>query len=187
MNKQRATGFTLIELMISMAIGLIIIAGIMGIFVSQSKIQNSESSRIEMIADLQLASQIIRSELHFAQDVYTNCPNKVFYQPVDSTSGFPPSSCSSAPAASNGLFKLESSSACTSGGAQSTTACICWDRPNLSNCEELIRNIKASTGLQSTSDIYGAVYQVDIYGQYMGVDHLPHDLATRITVWPRNQ
>jgi len=185
MNNNHA-GFTLVELMVSMSIGLIIIAGIMGIFVSQSKVQSSETSRIEMIADLQLASQIIRSELRLAQDVYTYCSGKVFYQPMDSTVGFPPSDCNTVNA-SNGLFKLESAANCTAGAATSTTGCICWDRPNLSDCDELIRNIKASTGLQASSDVYGKVYQIDIYGQFRGVDHLQHDLATRITVWPRNQ
>ncbi|MDQ6964212.1 MAG: prepilin-type N-terminal cleavage/methylation domain-containing protein [Mariprofundales bacterium] len=179
-------GFTLVELVISMAIGVIVIAGIMGIFVSQSRVQSSEASRIEMIADLQLAGQLIRSELHWAQDIYTECTGKVFYRPMESTAAFPPADCNTVDS-QNGLFKLETAANCTTGGASSTTGCICWDRPNFNNCDELIRNIKAGTGLQATSDSYGEVYQVDIYGQFTGADHLQHDLATRITVWPRNQ
>lgn len=180
------TGFTLVELLVAMTIGLVVLAGIIGMFVSQSKVNNSESSRLELISDLQLASQIVRSELHLAQDVYLGCSGKIYYRPMDSASAIS-TSCST-PQASNGLFKLESAANCTQGAATTTTTgCICWDRPDISGgCQELIRSINPSTGLSASKDSYGVV-QVDIYGQYMGVDHTYHDLATRITVWPRNQ
>ncbi|RMH50519.1 MAG: prepilin-type N-terminal cleavage/methylation domain-containing protein [Zetaproteobacteria bacterium] len=172
-----AAGFTLVELLASMVIGLVVIAGVVGLFVSQSKVNSEERSRLEMIADLQLAGQIIRSELRLAKDVYTHCSGKVFYQPMDSTSDFPPVDCNTLQA-DNGWFKL---------GCSSTSGCICWDRPNESDgCQELIRNIDPTIGLQAQSDGYGS-YQIDLYGSYTDRDRQSHLLTTRITVWPRNQ
>jgi len=172
-----AAGFTLVELLVSMSIGLVVIAGVVGLFVSQSKVQNEQRSQLEMISDLQLAGQIVRSELRLAKDVYTLCSGKVFYQPMDSYSDFPPTDCNTLQA-NNGWFKL---------GCNSTSGCICWDRPDESDgCQELIRNIDPTIGLQAQSDGYGS-YQIDLYGNYTGLDHQTHQITSRITVWPRNQ
>ncbi|MDX8413008.1 MAG: prepilin-type N-terminal cleavage/methylation domain-containing protein [Mariprofundales bacterium] len=176
----RQGGFTLVEMMTAMTIGLIIIAGVVGIFISQNKVQNSDRQRSELLADLQVVSQIIRSELHFAQGVCTaNNGTEILYQPLDSTVALP-ATCDTVNAA-NGEFKLKSAANCSS-----STPCLCWNRPNADDgCQELMRNIKATTGLQASVDSYG-VYQIDIYGQYLGVDHNTLDLATRLTIWPRN-
>jgi len=156
-----------------MAIGLIIIAGVIGIFISQNKIQNSDRQRSELLADLQVVSQIIRAELHFAQGVCTaNNGTEILYQPLDSAVALP-AACNAVDNA-NGAFKLPN-------GSNS----IQWKRPSKQNFQELMRNIKAATGLQASVDSYG-VYQIDIYGQYLGVDHNTLDLATRLTIWPRN-
>jgi len=180
-------GFTLIELMTAMTIGLVIIAGVVGTFVSQTKVQSAEKKKVELLADLQTATQMVRAELRMSQDVYVACSNMVFYQPLDSYSSFPPKSCSNSDLAwNNGLFEYRSKSNCTAGG---TTPCIFWNRPGLStsspiNAEELMRNIKAS-GLIANKDSYGVV-RVDIYAQYQGIDHNFHDIVSRSTIWPRN-
>ncbi len=170
------------EMMAAMTIGLVIIAGIVSLFVSISRVQTSDARRSELLADLQLASQIIRAELHFAQDICTASNGTVIiYQPLDSYSTLP-TNCDSV-ADNNGEFKLKSVANCGNG----STACICWDRPNANDgCQELIRNIKPDTGMSANIDSYGVV-QVDIYGQYAGVDRSTKELTTRVTIWPRNK
>ncbi|MFQ5518848.1 MAG: prepilin-type N-terminal cleavage/methylation domain-containing protein [Mariprofundus sp.] len=56
-------GFTLIEMMISMAIGLVILAGLTTIFVSFNASNSAAASRTERMSDLYLASHIIQTEL----------------------------------------------------------------------------------------------------------------------------
>jgi len=183
-------GFTLIELMISLGIGMVVIAGVVGMFVTQSRVQNSDVSRSEMLADMQVASQIIRHELHFAQDAcQTNSNATLRYQPLDSTVDLHSDAtgllCDINDVA-NGKFELRSAG--DNGCSTSSTSCICWDRPNDGNgCQELMRNIKATTGFYASKDSYGVV-QVDLYGQYKGVSSSTNnkDIVTRITVYPRN-
>ncbi|MDQ6951738.1 MAG: hypothetical protein Q9M26_08745 [Mariprofundales bacterium] len=165
-----------------MTIGLIIIAGVVAIFISQNKVQSGEAHRSELLADLQLSSGIIQSELRQAQDVYS-CGNAVVYQPLDSTVATT-ATCPVTVDAANGAFKLIAAGA--SGCSTSNTGCICWDRPNQgSGCQEMMRNIKASTGLNVTVDAYG-VYTVTITGQFNNAQHSLQDLAMGIHVWPRN-
>ncbi len=179
-------GFTLVELLVSLTIGMIVVGGVVATFVSQSKVQNAEKNKTELLGDLQLATQLMRSELRMAKDVYVDCSNMIFYQPLDSYSDFPPSSCSnSALKWNNGLFEYRSPSRCSG-----TTPCIYWNRPGTSssapiNAQELMRNIKSS-GLTATKDTYGVV-RIDIYAQFQGVDRTAHDIHSRMTIWPRNQ
>jgi len=55
------SGFTLIEMLISMAIGLVLIAGIAMIFVSSSKTSTALTGRTERMGDLFLASHLMQA------------------------------------------------------------------------------------------------------------------------------
>ncbi|MDQ6950933.1 MAG: prepilin-type N-terminal cleavage/methylation domain-containing protein [Mariprofundales bacterium] len=181
------SGFSLIEMMVSMTIGLVIIAGVIGIFISQSKLQSGEANRSELLSDLQLASAIIQTELRQAQDVYT-CGTEVLYRPLDSTSPIA-STCPITINSANGAFQLvagNSSGSASSCDPNGSTARLCWDRPEKGDgCQELMRNIKANGGLSVSVDSYG-VYTVRITGQFCDQSRALKDLSMDIHVWPRN-
>jgi len=56
-------GFTLIEMMVSMAMGLVIIAGLSMLFVSTGKTTSAITSRTELMGDLFLASHLMQSAI----------------------------------------------------------------------------------------------------------------------------
>jgi len=62
-EKVRQAGFTLIELMISMAIGLLLLLGMTMMFTSDAKVSKTLASRTESLGDLYLVSQILQSDL----------------------------------------------------------------------------------------------------------------------------
>jgi len=66
---QREQGFTLIEMLISMSMGLVLIAGLSSIFISNSNISRVMSSRSERMGDLFLASHLMQEALRESRSV----------------------------------------------------------------------------------------------------------------------
>ena len=65
-NPGRAAGFSLIELMLAMLIGLIIMAGVMQIFVSTSDTQRSSQDQLALLGDARFAVETIAYDLRHA-------------------------------------------------------------------------------------------------------------------------
>ena len=165
-------GFTLVELMVAMTIGLVILAGIVSLYVSGVNSNRAEISRTERMSDLYLASQIMQSELKTAQDICWDAGNKqLIYQPLDSTAAL--NGCNNV-AASNGAFRLDAN-----------TRRICWDRPDEADgCQELIRDMDKTTGL--VASLSGGVWDIRLKSTYTDKDHTTKSLELDFKLWPRN-
>lgn len=66
------SGFTLLEMLISMAIGLVILAGLTSIFLANSQASRVLSSRTEQMGDLFLASHLMQAALRESVSVPPN-------------------------------------------------------------------------------------------------------------------
>lgn len=118
-------GFTLIELMISMVIALVLLAGVTGIFISQNRAANMVMDKTDRLSDLFLASQIMQTALRDAQAIcWDGVNNRIVYQPLDSNTVAVTDPCTAAVDVQNGFFRFDAATA-------TQTAQICWDRPNL--------------------------------------------------------
>lgn len=63
---RRASGFTLIELMVAMLIGLIIMGGVMQLFLTTRNTQRSSEDQIQMVADARFVMDTIAFDLRHA-------------------------------------------------------------------------------------------------------------------------
>ena len=83
---QGSCGFTLIEMLVGMTMGLLILAGLSSMFVSMNDASRTVSSRNDQMGDLYLASHIMQAELRGSQascwDSVNNC---IIYRPLDSS------------------------------------------------------------------------------------------------------
>jgi len=82
-NRSPEQGFTLIEMMIGMAMGLIILAGLTMLFVSSSNSSRAMASRTERMGDLYLASHVMQAGLR--ESVSDTAPSPSF--PTDMATG----------------------------------------------------------------------------------------------------
>jgi len=193
-QENNSRGFTLIEVMVAMVIALILLAGVMGIFISQHKAATMVSDKTDRLSDLFLTSQIMQAELRDAQAICWDDTNKaIVYQPLDSTD---PAAIVSDPCPStgvnsaNGFFRFNAATA-------STTASICWDRPNKADgCQELIRDLKDATGMKisQTNNVNPMTLIVDLKmlrkitltALSQNLNRVDRDVPLEFDVWPRN-
>jgi len=179
----KQAGFTLIEVMITMVVALVILAGMSSLFVSQSKTSQVLSQKSEVMNNLFLVSQIMQAELRGAKAICWHPGSKrLRYQPLESSSNLT-AACTSNNS-KNGAFRLK-----PQGGKPSPY--ICWNRPKKNdNCKEMVRDMKATTGLTVTPG--GGVANLEVVrtitltGQYKDRGHQTKDLKLSFKVWPRN-
>jgi len=172
---EQERGFTLIELMVSMVIALILLAGLYGNFIMQSRVQNAQAEVVEAAEDLRIAAQIMQSELRLAEAICWDSTNKALvYRPLGTVAL---NVCdSTALAGAHGFFR-------DNGGA------VCWRRASGGNCEELVRNLDAN-GFQvsptGNGDL-GVTRTIKLISTYK--DHKKKDRNWEVSfdVWPRNQ
>ncbi len=180
-------GFTLIEMMVAMVIALILLAGVVGIFISQQKSADMVLDKTDRLSDLFLTSQLMQTALRDAQAICWDGANKrIVYQPQDSTAVVTNPCTTVDPA--NGTFKLVSAGA--SGCSTSNTPCICWDRPNKGgHCQELVRNFKDLTGMQispvSNTDLK-VLRKITLTALSQNLNRVDRDVSLEFDVWPRN-
>ena len=190
MNKDTAggRGFTLVELMVSMVMALIILAGIVSVFVSDSRTHLAVVSKAELLGDIELASSIMKSELRQSQNVCWLPVSKILvYQPLDSTTVISAGACTvpAGAASQNGAFKLIAAGA--GGCSTSSTPCICWDQPNKGGgCQEMLRNILPLTGLDASQSAVNKVWSVVVTGTYINQSHNLISAESVFKVWARN-
>jgi len=184
---ENCRGFTLVEVLIAMVIALILLAGVVGIVISQNKAANMISDKTDRLSDLFLASQIMQTELRDAQAIcWDGTNNQLVYQPQDSTVAVA-NPCTTVDS-THGAFKFVSAGA--SGCSTSNTPCVCWDRPNQgSGCQELVRDLKDSTGMQvsptSNTDLK-ALRTIKLTALSQNLTRVDRDVPLEFDVWPRN-
>jgi len=185
-NKQEgdSRGFTLIELLVSTLIAMVLLAGIVGIFISQNKAANMVTDKTDRLSDMFLASQIMQTALRDAQAICWDAANKrIIYQPLDSTVAVTDPCTAAVVDAQNGFFRFNAATA-------TQTAQICWDRPNLGGgCQELIRDLKDATGMQivpvANTNLKG-LRQIILTARAQNLDRIDRDVFLEFRVWPRN-
>jgi len=180
-------GFTLVEVLVTMAIGMVILAGMTSVFVSQTGTANMLNNKTEAMGDLFLASQIIPSELRGSKGVCWDTSNqnakKLIYQPIDSNDSL---IVCSGPTANNGSFEYRTT------GVDGPR--VCWDRPlDGGGCQELIRDLCgsgtcATPGMDAVApvDPLTDTWRVILSSKYTGADKQTKNLDLAFKVWPRN-
>ncbi len=185
-------GFTLIEMMIGMAMGLIILAGLTTLFVSYNDSSRAVTSRTERMGDLYLASQVMQSELRqslsvplASNDVLTDLAARG----VASITGYP-AAFTALPhwdATSKtityqdldgnvGIFQYQ----------RISNDRIYWLRPDasVSTFAELIRDMNTSSGLNVTAP--GGVMTVKLTSTYTNENKVNKNMDITFKTRPRN-
>jgi len=185
-NKQEgdSRGFTLIELLVSTLIAMVLLAGIVGIFISQNKAANMVTDKTDRLSDMFLASQIMQTALRDAQAIcWDGVNNRIVYQPLDSNTVAVTDPCTAAVDVQNGFFRFDAATA-------TQTAQVCWDRPNLGGgCQELIRDLKDATGMQIVPVANAnlkVLRQIILTARAQNLDRIDRDVFLEFRVWPRN-
>jgi len=157
-----AQGFTLIELMISMAMGLIILLGMVMMFTSNTKVSNTLASRTERLGDLYLVSQIMQSELRNAQSGTISWTSNVLaYITQDGESA---------------EFEYQ-----RSGDLDQ----LDWKRPGTSTFQEVVRELDTTAGMSVSSNAAG-VWTVTLKSAYLDEDQDVKTLDLSFKAWARN-
>lgn len=154
-------GFTLIELMVSMAIGLVILLGMMMTFTSDSKVSSTLASRTERLGDLYLVSQIMQSQLRNAQAGSISWSSNVLtYTSQDGAVG---------------KFEYQHL-----GNDR-----LYWLQPGDSTPQELVRDLDTSTGM-TVSGTASSVWTVTLKSSYQDENRQARTLDLTFKAWARN-
>jgi len=155
-------GFTLVEMMISMAIGLIILLGMMMMFISDAKVSDTMASRTDRLSDLFLVSQIMQGELRNAQaGTISWSSNVLSYTNQDGNSG---------------SFAYQYSG---------NNDAIYWLRPTFSAYQEMIRDLDTTSGMVVSGTASG-VWTITLKSSYQDVDRTTKTVDLSFKVWARN-
>jgi prepilin-type N-terminal cleavage/methylation domain-containing protein len=186
------SGFTLIELMVSMVMGLIIIAGITMMFISYSRTSNAVSLRTERMGDLYLATQIMLADLRESMQVTGPAarPADLAARGVSLPSGYPVTFTSGLPYwdavtktmtyqdqdGSTGIFQYQ----------RTSNDRIYWLRPDItvSSFAELIRDLDITNGMTAT--LAANVWTVTLNSSYSDEKHKGKNMTISFKTWPRN-
>jgi len=157
-----AAGFTLIELMISMSMGLIILLGMMMMFTSDAKVASTLASRTERLGDLYLASQIMQNELRNAQTgTITWISNALTYTDQDGNTG---------------VFEYQ----------RTSNDRLYWLRPSYPNYQEMIRDLDTTTGMTVTPSGNPATWQIILKAGFKDEARVDKTMQVSFKVWARN-
>lgn len=122
-------GFTMVEMIIAMAIGLVLMGGIYSNFMLQTKVQNFQSSLTDVTQDLTLVGQVMFQELKSAKAgslIYTVGPPNSVLQYTDKDGNI-------------GSFKYQALAGV--GTKYLGKDSLCWQRPLYARCEEVMRGL----------------------------------------------
>jgi len=200
-------GFTMIEMLISMSMGLVIIGGITMIFMTNSNISRVVSSQTELMGDLYLASHLMQAGLR--ESVAVTTPNPAF--PVDLGAGArKPAALCSAPndktvsKPSNYPTSFPSypywdatSKTLTYQDLDGNTGIVQYQRtandriywlkpdPCVYQFQELIRDLDVTAGMSATVSANGEV-DVTLQSVYSNEQKQSKTLSLSFKTWPRN-
>jgi len=181
-HNYNALGFTMIELMITMVIGMVVLAGVSSLFVNNTRIAATLAERTERLGDLYTASHIMQTELRGAQGNLTTVTNTagvttLSYTPIDST-------CV-------GYFEYK-----TIAGSAPPRFDIKWRRPvtNAGTCgvlaQQLIRDLDPTNGMVvtalGTNPYANAFLNIDLYSLYTDPDRNLKTVSLSFKIWSRN-
>jgi len=158
-----ACGFTMIELLVSMSMGLIILLGTMMMFTSDAKVASALASRTERLGDLYIASQIMQNELRNAQaGTISWASNKLNYTDQDGQAGY---------------FEYQ----------YQAPDRLYWKRPNYTNRQEMIRDLDTSSGLAvSSSGTTIKTWKVTLKSAFKNESRATKTMQITFNVWARN-
>jgi len=190
----RESGFTLVELLVTVGIAMFVLAGMSALFVSQTRTAHVLNAKSEILNDLFLASQMMQLELRGAKAVCWEPGNKrIRYQPLTSSSAQDLTAACDTSHAENGFFEIR-----PKNNTDKPTPYICWDKQGGVNpqirCDEMLRGIKANVGMTikgtdgntfSNADLQ-EVGKITLTAQYQNRDRNIQDLSLSFKVWPRN-
>ncbi len=206
-DKRLQRGFTLIEMLISMSMGLLIIGGITMVFMSNSNVSRVISSQTEIMGDLYLASHLMQAGLRGS--VVVTAPIPSFPSDLEAGARKPATLCDSPNNKSVSLpnnypvnfpsFPYWDATSKTltyqdmdgnTGIIQyqrTATDRIYWLRPDTCvwKFEELIRGMDVSSGLAATISTAGEV-DVTLTAAYSNEQHQSKTLSLSFKTWPRN-
>jgi len=181
-DSQIEQGFTLIEMMVGMAMGLLLLAGLTKMFVSMNDTSRAVSSRSEQMGDLYLASHIMQTELRESQALcWDTTKNRIIYQPLDSTVVLNTVACNAVDA-THGSFESKPVK------AGKPTPYVCWDRPDKGDgCQELMRDMSASNppGLAVVQSA-NLMWTITLTSSYLNESKTNKTLSLRFKTWNRN-
>jgi len=203
-------GFTLIEMMISMAMGLVIIAGLSLVFNTNSKISSAITARTERMSDLYLASQLMQAGLRESlrvPDATTSVLTDLTSRGVSPPVGYPVSDATFASLpywdetsktltyqdldGHVGIFQYQGQGGtCPNNG----DSCIYWLQPlaagvsGTSTFWEFLRDISPTFGMKVTTIASAGVNAINVTLQstYSNEQHQNSTLSLSFKVWPRN-
>ena len=201
-------GFTLIEMLISMSMGLLIIGGITMVFMSNSNVSRVISSQTEIMADLYLASHLMQAGLRgsvvvtapsFPADLQTNGrftrdSNTGACTTTTASVSLPANYPTSFPSfpywdATSKTLTYQDMDGNTGVIQYQRTASdrIYWLRPDpcVWKFEELIRDMDVNSGLAVTVSTAGEV-DVTLQAAYNNAQHQMSTLSLSFKTWPRN-
>jgi prepilin-type N-terminal cleavage/methylation domain-containing protein len=191
-HSERAHGFTLIELMISMAMGLLILAGISAMFVSYGKTSTAVSSRTERMGDLYLATQIMQGDLRMSALLTGSIarPADLASRGVSLPGDYPTTFASGLPFwdattktltyqdqdGNTGIFHYQ----------RTSNDRVYWLRPDDSyyRFQELIRDLDTSSGM--TVSTSSGVWIVTLNSAYEDEARSSKNMTLSFNTWPRN-
>jgi len=176
MMQSKEQGFTLIEMMITMGIALVMMAGMTSVFVSQTRTATMLKNKTEAMGDLFLASQIMQGELRSSKKIcWSSTANaqSLVYLPIDSTT--PMVSCDPKKYKSFQYRK--------------NTGALCWNQLDGKGCQELIRGLPLVGGMKVkvvSAPPLPDVYEVTLTSQMRGQNNQISLLPLTFKVWARN-
>ena len=192
--QEQQRGFTLIELMVTMVMGLIILAGITALFVSYSKTSTAVSSRTERMGDLYLTSQLMQADFRTSMSVAGPIARPADLSTrgggVSLPSGYPTTFTAGLPHwdattktltyqdqdGNTGIFQYQ----------RTSNDRIYWLRADdsFSTFQELIRDLDVTNGM--TVSAASGVWTVTLNAAYADEERKSKNMTISFKTWPRN-
>ncbi len=176
-------GFSLIELMVTMVVALVVLAGMTSLFVSQTQTARVLNLKSDVMADLFLASQIMQTELRNSSKVCWNVADSALrYEPFGSLTVLTTACLSDQ---YTGAFSLRPVN------ATHPSPWINWKKSGNVQGQELIRNMQAATGITVIPNVNTianmvTVKKIILTSEYVDKDQNIKNIKLSVKVWPRN-
>ncbi|MFQ5345121.1 MAG: PilW family protein [Mariprofundus sp.] len=191
-NRSGEHGFTLLEMLIGLGMGLVILAGITAVFISINKTSSTMSSRTERMGDLFLVSQLMQSDLRGS--LKKQHPDIKIRDDLG-----PPRNATIPPNYPTTFDQLPhwdpTSQTLTYQTLEGRVGIfhyqhkgkndIYWLRPDASIFQELIRDLDPVNGMAVTPIGNGGIHVI-LRSVYNNEQHSGKETSIAFNVWPRN-